>query len=242
MNPTLPADYLQRMRDDDPEAYRSEVLGEFRAGLSTLLDADALQACVADRRDLPPADGITYHAFADCSGGRSDAAALAIAHADGQRVVVDLVRSWAAPHDPSAVIAEAATIARSYRCHTVTADRYAGEFQRTSWQRAGLTFCLSDDDRSQLALSASVEIPNDPALLRELRGLERRRGFAGKDRVDHRPGAHDDRANALAGAVHVARRAAAYCPIVAPLGIASASPFIGRFGVSTRRLTFDDRG
>ena len=27
MNPTLPADYLERMKSDDPEAYRSEVLG-----------------------------------------------------------------------------------------------------------------------------------------------------------------------------------------------------------------------
>jgi hypothetical protein len=32
MNPTLPADYLDRMEADDPEAYRSEVLGEFRRG------------------------------------------------------------------------------------------------------------------------------------------------------------------------------------------------------------------
>jgi len=38
-------------------------------------------------------------------------------------------------------------------------------------------------------------------LLRELRGLERRRSSAGRDRVDHRPGAHDDLANAVAGAI-----------------------------------------
>ena len=38
MNPTLPADYLARMQQDDPDAYRSEVLGEFRAGLAMLLD------------------------------------------------------------------------------------------------------------------------------------------------------------------------------------------------------------
>ena len=37
MNPSLPADYLERMAEDDPEAYRSEVLGEFRAGISDVL-------------------------------------------------------------------------------------------------------------------------------------------------------------------------------------------------------------
>jgi hypothetical protein len=41
-------------------------------------------------------------------------------------------------------------------------------------------------------------------LLRELRGLERRRGTAGRDRVDHAPGQHDDRANAAAGALVLA--------------------------------------
>jgi hypothetical protein len=46
MNPTLPADYLARMASDDPEAYRSEVLGEFRAGTSALFDPDAIAACV----------------------------------------------------------------------------------------------------------------------------------------------------------------------------------------------------
>jgi hypothetical protein len=42
--------------------------------------------------------------------------------------------------------------------------------------------------------SGVVELLDDPALLRELRGLERRRGSSGRDRVDHRSGSHDDRA------------------------------------------------
>ena len=32
MNPLLPPYYLERMAREDPDAYRSEVLGEFRAG------------------------------------------------------------------------------------------------------------------------------------------------------------------------------------------------------------------
>jgi hypothetical protein len=63
-------------------------------------------------------------------------------------------------------------------------------------------------DRSALYLemlpavnAGVVELPDDARLLRELRGLERRRGVAGRDRVDHRSGDHDDRANAAAGVV-----------------------------------------
>src|SRR5262249_30978730 len=46
MNPTLPADYLERMRQDDPDSYLAEVLGEFCAGLSTLFEPAALKAVV----------------------------------------------------------------------------------------------------------------------------------------------------------------------------------------------------
>src|SRR5262249_23483102 len=66
MNSTLPADYLERMREDDPEAYRSEVLGEFRSAISPFFDPDALAACVVpERRELLPADGVSYRAFTD---------------------------------------------------------------------------------------------------------------------------------------------------------------------------------
>jgi hypothetical protein len=54
-----------------------------------------------------------------------------------------------------------------------------------------------------------VELLDDAELLRELRGLERRRGSSGRDRVDHRPGAHDDRANAVAGLAHITASARA---------------------------------
>lgn len=209
MNPTLPRDYLDRMRQDDPEAYRSEVQGEFRAGLATLLDPDALDACVRrGRRDLPPAKGVTYHAFTDPSGGRRDAFTCAVGHRDGERLVVDAVRAWRAPFDPAAVTAECADWLRSYRVSEVTGDRYGGEYPREAFRRHGITYTVADKDRSALYLellphvnAGSVELPDDPALLREARGLERRRGPSGRDRVDHRPGAHDDRINAAAGVV-----------------------------------------
>lgn len=207
MNPTLPADYLARMELDDPAAYRSEVLGEFRTGISTLLDPDAIQACVAsDRLELPPVTGITYEGFADPSGGRKDAFTLAIGHRDGERGVVDVLRAWRAPFNPSSVTAEASTLLREYGCRQVTGDRFAGEWPREAFRSNGIRYELSRATRSELYLafcstinSAQVEIPDDTTLLRELRGLERRRGPSGRDRVDHVPGAHDDSANAVAG-------------------------------------------
>jgi hypothetical protein len=216
MNPTLPVDYLARMQQDDPDAYRSEVLGEFRAGVTTFFDPDVLEMSVAAGvRERAPDAGRTYVAHYDASGGRVDAAALAVAHADDERVVLDVIRAWPAPHDPAAVIAEACERLRAYRVREITGDRYSGEFVAEQFRAHGVRYRAAERDRSALYLDAlplvqagRVVLLDDPALLRELRGLERRRGTNGRDRIDHRPGAHDDRAVAAAGALAHARRPA----------------------------------
>ena len=220
MNPTLSQDYLQRMAEDDPDAYRSEVLGEFRAGVSTLLDADALAACVDEgERERPLAAGLRYHAFADPSGGRRDKFTVGIAHRSGDRVVLDAIRAWAPPFNPSGVIEEAADLLKTYRLTQVTGDRYAAEFVTEQFRVHGITYTPSSRDHSQLYLEL-VPLVNArrallldvPELLRELRGLERRQGGSGRDRIDHRSGAHDDLAVACAGALVQARKPGGLSP------------------------------
>jgi len=213
MNPTLPPDYLARMERDDPEAYRSEVLGEFRPGTTTLFDPDALSPCVATGvREVSPQPATPYHSFIDAaSGSGKDAFTAAIAHRDGERVVLDAVRAWAPPFNPSGVIAEAAVLLKFYGLRETTGDRYAPGFVSEGFRSHGIRYQPSERDRSALYLdllpsvnAGAVVLLDDAALLRELRGLERRRGTSGRDRVDHRPGSHDDRANAAAGALVLA--------------------------------------
>jgi hypothetical protein len=209
MNPCLPCDYLARMAEDDPEAYRSEFLGEFRAGAATLFDPEVLDGCIVPgRRELLPVGGTRYAAFADPSGGRDDAFAIAVAHRDGDRIVVDCLRAWLPKFDPSSVVAEGAALLKRYRCDTVTGDRYAGEWPREAFRSHRIEYRFAEMDRSRLYLellpminAGTVELPDDDKLLRELRGLERRRGSAGRDRVNHPPKQHDDLANCVAGVV-----------------------------------------
>ena len=213
MNPTLPADYLRRMEQDDPEAYRSEVLGEFRQGLSTFLDTDALQACVdVGVRERPFEAGQRCEAFCDpASGTGKDAFTLAIAARHEGRADLLVCRAWHPPFNPSSVIAEAAAVLKGYGLRSVTSDAYAGGFVSEGFAAHGITLVRTDRDRSAIYLdllplinAARVRLLDQPELLRELRGLERRRGSSGRDRVDHRTGAHDDRANAAAGALTLA--------------------------------------
>jgi hypothetical protein len=213
MHPSLPADYIARMEADDPEAYRSEVLGEFRSGISTFLDPEAVAACIVEgRREQAPVAGIRYFAFCDPSGGGKDAFALCIGHRDGERVIVDCLRAWHSPN-PEGTVVEAAAMLRIYRVSSITGDRYSGQWVREAFRRQGIGYQVSALDRSALYLellptanSRAIELLDDAKLLRELRGLERRRGSSGRDRVDHRPGEHDDRANVVAGLVVECRR------------------------------------
>ena len=69
-----------------------------------------------------------------------------------------------------------------------------------------------------LANSGRARIPPIARLRQQLAGLERRTSRSGKDSVDHRPGAgaHDDVANAVAGALVLAAKPArpAFLPYV----------------------------
>ena len=169
MNPTLPSDYLARMAQEDPVAYRSEVLGEFRAGLASLFDPDALTGCVESGvRERPPVSGIQYHAYADPSGGRRDRFAVAIAHHDAQRAVLDVVRAWTPPFNPSAVVAEAAALLKRYHVTTVQGDRYAAEWTAEAFRTQGIVYETTPLDRSALYLELLPLVNADQARLLDL--------------------------------------------------------------------------
>lgn len=237
LNPLLTDAYIQALRDHDPESAAAEIDAEFLSGLSTLFDHEALDACVRSGvRDLLPAAGIRYEAFVDPSGGVRDAFTAAVAHRDRDRdrIVIDAVRAWKSPFSPPAIVAECAEWLKTYSVSSVTGDRYGGEFPRALFREHGLAYNLSEQDRSALYLNlvplvqagatGGIEIPDDPATLRELRGLERKRGPSGRSRVDHRPGAFDDRANSLAGAASLCAQPRSTCGTIKIIGHAYGGP------------------
>jgi hypothetical protein len=172
-----------------------------------LLDREAVERCVAtDRLELPPVRGVEYRCFVDPSGGSKDAFTAGIGHRDGERCVIDVLRAWRPPFSPAGVVEEIAELLRQYSVYRCTGDRYGGQWPREAFRSHGIRYEVSHAVKSDLYLaflsyvnSSRVELPDDPELLRELRGLERKRGTGGRDRVDHVPGGHDDRANVVAG-------------------------------------------
>ena len=95
-------------------------------------------------------------------------------------------------------------------------DRYVGEWPRERFRVHGIDYVpaakpKSDIYRDVLPMlnSGRVELLDHARLLAQLLGLERSTARGGKDSIDHAPGAHDDVANAVAGAVLLALQQAA---------------------------------
>ena len=182
MNPTLNPELIARDLEADPEAARSEWEAEFRSDLETFLPGEAIEAVVIPCRfELPPQAGVSYVAFVDPSGGRGDAAALALAHVEGDRVVLDLARSWPAPHNPQSVIREMAEALRAYGVRRVTGDRYAGDWPRQEFMKHQIAYDPAPQDKSRiyldflpLVLSGRCELLDLKRLTNELRDLVRR--------------------------------------------------------------------
>ncbi len=208
-NPTLDPRVIEEALAEDPEAAKTEWLGEWRDGISSYVDRNVVEGCTRDfPLIVPHQPGHTYTAFVDPSGGSSnpnaDEFTMAIGYRDKDSTVV-VCGVWARRGSPDDTIEAFAKILHDYNVRTVRSDRYAGRFPADSFARHGITLQFTDKNRSQLYIDAlpllftgRIELPPDPVLANQLCGLERRTGRTG-DVIDHPAGAHDDRANAVAG-------------------------------------------
>lgn len=215
-NPGLSLHVVERALKEDPARARAEYLGEFRSDIEGFVNREAVEACVEPGCfERAPRSGARYVAFVDPSGGRGDAMTLAIAHAIDGEIVLDAVRERQPPFSPEDVVAEFAETLRLYGVREVVGDRYAGEWPREVFRRYGVEYRASARPKSELyrdllpSLNSGLcRLVENERLLLQLVGLERRTSRGGRETIDHPPGAHDDLANAVAGALVEATRAA----------------------------------
>jgi len=208
MNPLLSERVIKAAYERDPLAASAEYGAQFRNDIAAFIGRDLLDNNT--RRFplvMPPRSGFTYFGFVDVAGGGADEYTLSIAFRDGERVITAGV--WAELGDPATITAKYAAILKSYRINRIQGDRYSAEWSRAEFRKHGITQEPSDLTRSEIyqeflpmLLTGTVELPPDEKALNQFAQLERRTGRSGKDTIDHGPGtnAHDDRANAIAGA------------------------------------------
>jgi hypothetical protein len=172
-------------------------------------------AVIAGRDQLAPEKGVRYYGFIDAAGGSGqDSMSLAVAHrvvsGDDVRYVLDYATETRPPFSPADCAAEFAAVLLAYKVTTVSGDRWAGEWPREPLLKAGIRYQVADKSKSDiyrdflpLLNSKRVDLLDDETLVEQLCGLERRTSSAGKDTIDHakHSNAHDDLANACAGAI-----------------------------------------
>jgi hypothetical protein len=218
MNPSFSVQTIEAARLEDPASASSEYDSEFRSDVAGfLLDADIDAAIDRGIRTRPMVLGFTYVAFCDMSGGRSDAATLAIAHQEGGRIVVDKVEVAESPHDPNVVTARFAEVLSSYALGRVTGDNYSGEWVPAAFAKHRIAYSLAELSTSEIFLetlplftTGLLSLPDHAKLEAELRQLERRPKSQGRDAVGHPKGGHDDVANSALGAAWLASRQSGY--------------------------------
>ena len=214
LNPTLPQRVVDRALEKDRSRATAEYLAEFRTDVEGFVALEVVESCVGDHREMMPAAGVTYRAFVDPSGGSEDAMTLAIAHkatTPDERVIVDAVREVRPPFSPSAVVDDFAVLLKRYRVSKVIGDHYGGEFVREPFRQHGISYEVCKQPKSDLfrdmlplLTSGNITLPRHDRLIAQIVGLERRVSRAGRDSIDHAPGAHDDIANAVSGVVAIA--------------------------------------
>ena len=215
-NPELDQADIDRQLAEDPERNSAEYLVEFRSDVASFINAEAVQACVdAGIRERPFSRMHSYTAFVDPSGGSSNSFTLGIAHKEGNTSVLDVVREHRPPFNAESVVEEYSSLLRQYQIYTIYGDKYAGEWPGQAFSRRGVTYEASERNKSELYRdvlplinSKTAALLEHPLLQRQLVSLERRTARGGKDSIDHAPGSKDDVANAVVGALLMARERA----------------------------------
>jgi hypothetical protein len=154
--------------------------------------------------------------------GRQDDAALAIAHAEDRKIVLDVLERYQAPHNPYDIVAQMCDTLRRYAINRAIGDAYAAEWTRTAFASHGVNYrrattsVWNEGTRAKNRIakpksilyaellprlhSGEVELLDHDILIAQLASLQRRTRSGARDQIDHPPGGHDDCANVLAGA------------------------------------------
>ena len=134
---------------------------------------------------------------------------------DGQErgAVLDFVDEVRPPFSPPEMVKQFVAVLRRFGCRSVTGDRYAAAWPIEEFRKHGIDYRQSELNRTEiyeeglpLLNGRRALLLDDPRLRKQLLGLERRMLPSGRAQIDHARGQHDDRANAVVGALTLAVR------------------------------------
>lgn len=197
-------------------AFSWYVLNEFAAAENALASADDLAAAVMPGVESRPYDPAHVYAVGVDLGRKVDASVVAVAHREGDRVVVDrvdrLLPTRARPVRLETVESLVRARHAEYGNAHVRMDPAKGEQMSQRLGEDGITveeFTFHEGAIDRLASNLSrlfqerrISVPDVPDLLEELGTVILKTLPSGRARIDHHSGRHDDQAVSIALAAH----------------------------------------
>jgi hypothetical protein len=214
-----PARLAEQRRRLPESVYLRLFENQWQSAEDRLTSLEDLRACVRLAGPLDPVPNVQYVVGCDL-GLKRDRSVVAVCHAErqdtGVRMVLDHMRTWEgkrlSPVRLGDVEEHLVDVSRRYNGARVVID---------PWQSAGLSqrlrsggvkvdeFVFSQTSVGRLAAALHTTIrdhrlvlPDDEELIEELSNVRLRETAPGVLRMDHDPDKHDDRAIALALAIH----------------------------------------
>ena len=141
MNPLIKQAVIDAALASDLHKANAEYFGIWREDQEDCFPPDA----ITDGTDVgvlerPPVPFVSYFAFFDAATGTgTDSFTLAIAHREGDRVVIDTIRERKPRFVPQDVVKEFSELLKQYRVHQVSGDKFADGY-RFEWQRNGIHY------------------------------------------------------------------------------------------------------
>jgi hypothetical protein len=221
MNPSISQAMIDAAMEADAASASAEWLAQFRVDIESWIGREIVEAAIdLGVFERAPIDEVRFFGYVDPAGGSgADSMTLAVANCENRVLTLDALREVRPPFSPEATVAEFADLLKRYRISTVTGDRYAGSWPAEQFLKCGISYRVGERVCSDIYRdilpelnSKNVALLDNARLISQLCALERRTSRAGRDVISHPPAQHDDIANAVCGALLLAKPRAAFMP------------------------------
>jgi hypothetical protein len=210
---------LERAERKSPSSYDQEYGANFRLDESSMYDPAQIDRAINHDRpaELPYRGRVgPYFAYADIAGGGGkDSYAIAIGHREGDKIIIDVVRSRSPKpqsFNPEEVTRQYCDLLKGYALREVSGDKFGGDMALNMFAKYGVDYrpmtnakgaMLSKSDiyiaSEAFFTGGKLEIPGRELLITQLQGLVRKTHSGGRDSVDTGQGQSEDEANVICG-------------------------------------------
>jgi len=175
MNPVIPKAFLEKERGRDIDNFMREFEAVFSEKIESFFTYEMIQRPFTLAGDIPFEGSNTYYLGFDQSGlSGKDRFALSIGHAEKEKVIIDIVRSWITK-DLETILNDIELLKNQYNINTALVDKYAVGYVRNAFKKIGLEIEIRPGlpeiyvSMKSLILQDNLSLPDRPDLKNGMR-------------------------------------------------------------------------